>query len=354
VNPRNRVFALIGALFLVSLVYFLVSTRLSRDLVLLGTVDANQVIVSATITGRITRLAVTEGQDVKTGDLVALLEQDELSAARDASDAQARSLRSQLGAVKATWASTLGDTTHTAANARATQAAAMASLQEARANRLNQEAITRRTVAMADQGVSSEQDRDTAVQALQAALAHERAAAEQAAAALAALKAAESRTHQAEAAQETVTSTLDQWSSARAQAAQAKARLDYTRIVAPISGKVGIWAARQGEVASPGTAIVTIIDLDQTWVYAALPETQGDAVSLGDLLKVRMPSGAEVEGRVIVKLAEGDFATQRDVDRRKRDIKTIQIKLLIPNPGMRFVPGMTAEVIVPHRRLVRP
>ena len=46
-----------------------------------------------------------------------------------------------------------------------------------------------------------------------------------------------------------------------------------------------------------------------------------------------MPSGATVQGKVINKAAEADFATQRDVSRRKRDIKTVQIKLLIDNPG---------------------
>ena len=62
-----------------------------------------------------------------------------------------------------------------------------------------------------------------------------------------------------------------------------------------------------------GTPIVTIMDLTQTWVYAPLPETQADAVKLGDSLRVVMPSGATVWGKVIAKMTEADFATQRDV-----------------------------------------
>ena len=89
------------------------------------------------------------------------------------------------------------------------------------------------------------------------------------------------------------------------------------------------------------------MDLTQTWVYAPLPETQADSVELGDSLRVVMPSGDTVYGKVIAKAAEGDFATQRDVSGMKRDIKTIQLKLLIPNPGEKFVPGMTAEVYIP-------
>ena len=66
-----------------------------------------------------------------------------------------------------------------------------------------------------------------------------------------------------------------------------------------------------------------------------------------------MPSGETIQGKVINKSAEADFATQRDVSRRKRDIKTIQLKLLIDNPGMKYVPGMTAEVYIPKSRLVK-
>jgi hypothetical protein len=66
-----------------------------------------------------------------------------------------------------------------------------------------------------------------------------------------------------------------------------------------------------------------------------------------------MPSGGTIQGKIINKAAEADFATQRDVSSRKRDIKTIQLKLLIDNPGEKYVPGMTAEVYIPKDRLVK-
>jgi len=130
-------------------------------------------------------------------------------------------------------------------------------------------------------------------------------------------------------------------------------QLGYAQVFAPVSGRVNVRAARQGEVVAAGAAIVTIMDLTQTWVYAPLPETQADSVQLGDSLRVVMPSGTALQGKVINKSAQADFATQRDVSSRKRDIKTVQIKLLIDNPGERYVPGMTAEVYVPKARLVK-
>ena len=141
--------------------------------------------------------------------------------------------------------------------------------------------------------------------------------------------------------------------NARALAQEASVEESYAQVVSPIDGKVDVWAARQGEVVTIGAPIVTIMDLSQTWVYAPLPETQADSVQLGDSLRVVMPSGDTFYGKVIAKAAEGDFATQRDVNSMKRDIKTIQLKLLIPNPGEKFVPGMTAYVYIPKAKLVK-
>ena len=61
---------------------------------------------------------------------------------------------------------------------------------------------------------------------------------------------------------------------------------------------------------------------------------------------VRLPGGTEVSGKVFFKGVESDFATQRDVSRRKRDIKTIVLKVRLDNPKGAYVPGMTAEVLV--------
>ena len=152
---------------------------------------------------------------------------------------------------------------------------------------------------------------------------------------------------------QTVDSSRADMASARALADQARIEKSYAEVVAPVSGRVNVWAARQGEVVTMGETIVTIMDLTQTWVYAPLPETQADAVQLGDTLHVVMPSGETVDGKVINKATEADFATQRDVSSRKRDIKTIELKLLIDNPGEKFVPGMTAQIYIPKNKLVK-
>ena len=352
-NARNRVFLLLGLLTVGSLIWYLVTVRPTADLQMIGTVDANEVVVSSKIPGRIQTLFVDEGQEVKAGQLIAIIESEDLAAARKAAEANAASQKGKLGGSVETEQQDRGETSSAAVNAEAQLRSARAALAEAQANYDHQLADTSRTVALAKQGIMSEQASDDAATSLLADKAAVDAARENVAAAEASLRQARAHELLTNVAAHTVDSTRNDVENARALAEQAKVQLGYAQVFAPVSGKVNVRAARQGEVVAAGAAIVTIMDLTETWIYAPLPETQADAVQIGDSLRVVMPSGATLQGKVINKAAEADFATQRDVSARKRDIKTVQLKLLIDNPGERFVPGMIAEVYIPKNRLVK-
>ena len=49
-----------------------------------------------------------------------------------------------------------------------------------------------------------------------------------------------------------------------------------------------------------------------------------------------------------LKGVEKDFATQRDVSRTKRDIKTFEVRLRVDNQDRRLAVGMTAYVLMPQ------
>jgi HlyD family secretion protein len=351
-NARNRIFILLGILFVIALCWYLFTTKRSADLQLIGTVDANEVIISSRIPGRIQTLTVDEGDDVRAGQLIATIQSDDLAAARQAAEATAASQQFKLQGASDTERQMQGGTSSQVTNAAAQLRSAQAALVQAQAQYEHQNADTSRTVALAEQGIMSYQSRDEAATSLHAAQAAVDSAKANVAAAEASLKVAVANTIQAQAAAKTVSATRGDMQNARALLDQAQVQLGYARVLSPISGKVNVRAARQGEVVAAGTPIVTITDLTQTWIYAPLPETEADSVQLGDSLRVVMPSGATIQGKVIAKSAEADFATQRDVSRRKRDIKTIRLKLLIDNPGMRYVPGMLAEVYIPKDKLV--
>ena len=352
-NARNRVFIILGLLTVGSLIWYFVTVRPTGDLQLIGTVDANEVVVSSKIPGRIQTLTVDEGQDVKAGQLIAIIESEDLQAARAAAEATASGQKFKLGETVETERQTAGEVSSAAVNAGAMVKAAAASLAQAQANYEHQQADTSRTVALAQQGIMSAEARDDAATSLQAAKAAVDTARENLSAAEASLRQAHAHELLATVAARTVDETRDQVANARALAEQAKVEVGYSQVFAPVTGKVNVLAARQGEVVAAGAPIATIMDLTQTWIYAPLPETQADAVQLGDSLRVVMPSGDTFQGKIIGKSAQADFATQRDVSSRKRDIKTIQLKLLIDNPQERFVPGMTAEVYIPKSRLVK-
>jgi HlyD family secretion protein len=327
--------------------YYFYSTDRTSDTVLIGIVDANQVIVSSKIMGRVEKLYVDEGSKVKAGDLIAEVDSAELEAQKNAAQATINAYDSQVSSMQATEAQTLGETNSGVTNAQARLAAAKATQVQAQADLVRIQSDSQRMVALAQAGVASDQDRVRAEEQLNAQKAVVLSAQKNVDAAQADLNTANARLHQQRAAASNVAMNQAQVANAKAQLAEADTRLGYTKIYAPVSGTVSVRATRQGEVVNPGTPIVTIIDFGDTWVRAEAPETESRYVSDGDRLKVRLPQGQPIEGTVIFKAVESDFATQRDVSRRKRDIKTIGLKLKVDNPHGALVPGMTAEVLLP-------
>jgi HlyD family secretion protein len=348
-SARNRFFILLSIIFVIAAVYYFFSVDHSKDLVLIGTVDANQVIVSAQVEGRIQKLLVDEGTPVKAGELIAVLDPSELQTQEAAAAANIASLQHKVTEMEDTEQSTSGSTSSDVANARAKLSSARAQLLQAQATLERTESDSRRMIELAKAGVQSEQDRVQAETNLRAAQATVQAQQELVNAAQADLSSATARTHQANAAQSTVQATESDLKTAIAQKNQAAVRLGYTNVYAPVTGTVSVRAARQGEVVNIGAPIVTIVDLADTWARAAIPETYADHI--GDILRVRMPGGTIVSGKVFFKGVEGDFATQRDVSRMKRDIRTIVLKVRLDNPKGAFVPGMTAEVLVSPEQL---
>lgn len=352
-STRTKFGIAMAVLVAAAVIYFFVTADFSRDLVLIGTVDANQVIVSARVPGRIEKLAVEEGTEVRAGDLIAQLETQDLAAQRDAAAATVASLRSRVAETRSTEEMTQGETSSGVAGAQARLESAKSQLAEARADLERVRLDNERIVLLAQEGVASAQDRDRSVQALKAAQARVQSLEDMGRSVEAELKAARARTHQAHAAASNVAATRSQVEQAEAQRAEAETRLGYARITAPLSGTVSVRVAREGEVVSAGSPIVTLVDLSDTWVRAAIPETHATEIGIGDALKVRLPSDELLDGKVIYKAAEGDFATQRDVSRSKRDIRTIVLKVRVDNSKKTLVPGMTAEVLVPGEKLPR-
>jgi HlyD family secretion protein len=349
----SKFFILLGILFFVALGVYLLTTPHEAEIPLTGVVTGNDVIVSPQIAGRIQRLTVDEGSEVHQGDLIAELDPAELEAARDSAAANIRTLDARVRSARDTRSWTEDQTSAALRQAEATLTSTRAQLDQAHANLWRDQQTFKRQQGLFDSGVVSAQDRDLADAAVRASQAAVKSFEDQVRAADAQLAVARANRKQVEVQQSDLVATRAQLAQAKADRDSAQARLNYTKIYAPLSGIVSVRAARQGEVLQAGAPILTILDIDHLWVQTDVEETYIDSVQYGQKLRVRLPSGNTIEGTVFYKGVENDFATQRDVSRTKRDIKTFEIKVVIPNPGRRIMAGMTATVLLPPMKTRR-
>jgi multidrug resistance efflux pump len=344
----KRFFILFVIVLIISAVVYFVFTPHGSSIPLIGVVDGNEVIVSPQIAGRMIKLMVDEGSEVKKGQLIAELDPTELQSALAQDDANIGSLQAKVNQSSQTlgW---MDEQTSAALNqAQALLTSARAQLEQARATLELDEVNYKRAVALFESGVTTAQDCDTSESTLKAARANVQSLEDQVKAQQAALAVALANRKQVAVQQADLNSTRAQVQQAKAQRDQAATQLGYTKIYSPLDGVVSVRVAIQGEMVAQGGPIVVVVDVDHLWVRADVEETYIDAIRFGDTMKVQLPSGDMIEGNVFFKGVESDFATQRDVSRTKRDIKTFAIKVSVPNSGRRLFTGMTATVLLPQ------
>ncbi len=343
----SKFFVFVGVLFAISLVVYLTSTPRGKEIPLTGIVTGNDVIVSSQIAGRMIRLTADEGSEVHKGDLIAEVDPAEWITARDSAEANIHMLENKVLSAAGTRSWTDDQTSASVRQAEATLTSTRSQLVQAQANLWRDQTTYKRTQSLFDSGVAAAQDRDLALAAMQASEAAVKSLEDQVRASEAQVAVANANRKQLDVQQSDLAATRAQLQQARADKATADVRLGYTKVFAPLDGIVSVRAARQGEVLQVGEPIVTVLDVDHLWVRADIEETYIDRVGLNERIKVQLPSGNILEGTVIFKGVESDFATQRDVSRTKRDIKTFEIKVAVSNTGRTLMSGMTATVLLP-------
>jgi RND family efflux transporter MFP subunit len=107
-------------------------------------------------------------------------------------------------------------------------------------------------------------------------------------------------------------------------------------LAAPVSGYVTAKQVFEGQQVQPGMDLFTVTDLSRVWVEASLYEAEAAAVRIGSRAVVTLPYDPEARlaGRVTFILPA--------VDPQSR---TLQVRLELPNPGLRLKPGMYVDVV---------
>ena len=351
----SRFFFFLLGLFGIALIIYVITTPSTKDIRLTGIVTGTDAIVSPLTQGRLQRLLVDEGTEVKAGQLIGEIDPTELKTVRDSAAQNIRTLQARLVQANTTLAMNDRQTSAAVQQAEASLTATHAQLEQARATLSLNEITYKRNQGLFEGGAIAAQDRDTAESNYRVSQANVKALEDQVKAAEAQLEAARANRQQVDVQQADIAATRAQLAQAAAQRDQADTQLGYTKIYAPIDGIVSVRVARQGEVVQAGGPVVTVLDVDHLWVQTVVEETYIDQIAFGQKLKVLLPSGNTIEGTVFFKGVEGDFATQRDVSRTKRDVKAFTIKVSVPNQDRRLFAGMTAYVLLPqpaseHRR----
>ena len=124
--------------------------------------------------------------------------------------------------------------------------------------------------------------------------------------------------------------------AARAAVTEARAMLEYARIVAPIDGVIARKDAEPGDLAMPGQLLLRLEDPLQLRLEAAIPNSLLDRVQPAAILPVRIDGINEpLEGRVAEIAPVADPAT-----------RSLRVKLDLPaTPGLR--PGQFGRVGIP-------
>ena len=321
--------------------------RPPTELTITGIVTTNDVVVSPQIPGQILELKAAEGDMVKKDQLVALIRPDELRADTAYYTHSAEGIGSQVreseAALRFQERQTADQIKQAESNLAATEAQQMAATADLENAKLNFE----RTRNLSQKGVDSPQALDQARTAFDATEAKLDSLKKQVEAQRSALALAHANAEQTAVRRSQVQSTQQQQQAANAQRAKAEVRLAYTEVHAPIDGIVDVKAVRVGEVVAPGQPIITLINPDDLWIRADVEETYIDRIRLGDKMTIRLPSGEMREATVFYRGADAGFATQRDVSRTKRDIKTFEVRLRTDNRDRRLAVGMTAYVQLP-------
>lgn len=342
---RTPILILIAAIVVAGVVYLLV--RKPGEITLTGIVTTDEVAVGSEVQGRLEQLDVREGDVVTNGQLLAVVQPREQEAEMAFYASSLKQSSAQVTQAEADVKYLEAQTTNQIAQAEATLASTEAQARQAQADLENATLTFKREEDLYKRGAEAIQSYDQTRTARDAAQARVDSMRKQVEAARAAVAVAQANEQQVASRRAVVAQMLRLQDAAKANKQRAAVRLDYTQVRAPLPGIVDKRAALQGEVVNAGQAIVTLIDQDNLWVRADVEETYIDRIHLGDVLQVKLPSGVTREGKVFYRGVNADFATQRDVSRTKRDIKTFEIRLRCDNHDRSLALGMTAYVTLP-------
>jgi membrane fusion protein YbhG len=392
-SPRRRRVVLVAGLVVLALigvgiwrVFFAGAGLPPGVLGVSGRIEGDDAAVSAKLAGRIREITVREGDHVQAGQVLAVLDDAQIRAREQQSEAMVRQAEARVrlsqhqvtvlgeqlrqseigvGQARADAEGRVNEAEGRLAAAEAQLAQAVAAHAQAKWER---DAYTR----LVQKGYVAEQDamqKQYTEEAQAAVVSANRRQVEAARGAVTTAKAnldnPAIRSAQAAAIQAQILQAQADIAASQADAERARAALDEARanradlqVIAPFTGTVATRTAEPGEVVTPGTPIVTMVNLGQVYLRAFVPGGDIGRVRIGQPARVYLDSAPNtpIDAQVIRIDPEASFTPENTYFREDRVKQVVGVKLLI-NGALGFAkPGMPAdgEILVDGQWPARP
>lgn len=341
-------------------------------------VDGHVNSISARISGHVINLDVEDNQYVTAGTVLVEIDPADYKVAYDRAkadfeDAQAAAQAAGV-TVPITDVNTTSQVSATGADVNSARAAiqaaqqqseaAKAQLQEAEANNVKAQNDLVRYKQLVDKQEISQQQYDQAVAAatasaaaVAAARATADAAKQQVAEAQAKLVQAEANWKYANTAPKQMQVTRARAAAALAEAQRKKADLDqaalnlqYTKIVAPVNGRVSNRTVEVGQNVAPGQELMKIINLDDIWITANFKETQLRKMKAGQRVDIEVDAnGKTYHGKIdsVAGASGARFSLLPPENATGNYVKVVQripVKIILDsgsNNDRQLLPGMS-------------
>ncbi|MFZ5453243.1 MAG: HlyD family secretion protein [Thermodesulfobacteriota bacterium] len=308
------------------LAYFLYfrNRDLNPDILRLsGHIEATETDLSFKVPGKISAINFQEGDEIKTGQTAAVLEDKDLKEDMAQAEGAAAAARANLAKLLA-------------GSRRQEKKESSAAVAQAQADLVDKQRDFRRMEGLFKRGTVSGQTRDKAEAAFLIAKEALRRAQEKYSLVLEGPRKEDIAAARAEAAR------------AEAALALAHTRLGYATITSPINGVVLVRPMEPGEVAAIGSPVLTLGDLDNAYFEGYIPETDLAKVRYGQQAEITTDSypGKKYPARVYFVSSKAEFTPKTVETHKERVTLVYRTKIRVENKDHSLKPGMPADAVI--------
>ena len=346
------------------------------SIVISGIIEADDIHVGSKVGGRVLKVVAREGQTVKAGEVLVLLEPREPEASLAEAQATMRQAQAKLALLSSGYRQEeieQGEAGVKQSQAELSQLVAGPRQQEidqaradwlaAKAQAENSRKLQRRMEDLSKRDLIAKQDFDDAQAKAEESEQKMKSARERYDLVLAGtrteeIERARQRLAEAEAKlrqlksgyrKEEVAQAKSEVEAARARVELTRTQLDETVIKAPVDAVVEILDLEPGDLVGAGKPVATLLRTNSLWVRAYLPEAKLGFVKTGAKVTVRVDSFPHRDFAGIVRRVsrQAEFTPRNVQTWEERVLQVFQTEVVIDDPDHILRPGMNADVTIP-------